>query len=236
MIKEALEYLLDLRRPSTIGFDGVAFTTEKLVPPPATHPLPVGLSTLTSLVSFVAENRDELELAELTAVVDSPTQVSLLGPPDTYGRRPEFAEVNATLPKIALNQFVERQAFHIALLSCFVQTAQRDELLKLVGNVEGGELRTVQDDGVSQQVVVAANLASKVREVVRPLFSLAPFSTFAELEQVERPFIFRLLDKDGAVYCGLFEADGGAWQNEARKRVAAFLTNGLKPSNVVTLW
>ena len=48
---------------------------------------------------------------------------------------------------------------------------------------------------------------------------LRPYRTFLEVEQPESEFLLRL-DEDGNV--GLFEADGGMWELEAKRRVAAY--------------
>lgn len=236
MLKEALDRLLDLARPEEIVVAGLPFIRGDYQKPPSTHPAPLEFATLSALVTFVTSNRDELDLTATTLVVDDERHAHLCGVPDPYGRRPVFAQAKAQVPDIPFGKFIDREEFHIVLLSRFVPGVEREELLRLVGNVEAGETRTVKDDGVSQEVVVQSNVAMKAREIVRPLFKLAPFSSFIEVDQVDRPFIFRLLEGPNGLKCALFEADGGAWRNVARERVAAFLRQNLSDVKVDVLW
>lgn len=242
MIREALEFLVhDVGTPVLVkpwapfGVDLQAATSE-LHLPPSLQPKTVEVSTLSSVVSYLAANRDELERKTLSVVVGSPVAVSILGIPDPYGRRPVFVTAKAETPSIVLDRFLGRETFHIQLLAMFEPGTDRDELLRLIGNLEAGEIRTVEDDGVSQQVVVKANLATKARETVRPIFRLAPYSSFTEVAQVERPFLLRLRDGSQGVECALFEADGGAWRIEARRRVAQRLTEGLTETSIPVLF
>lgn len=54
--------------------------------------------------------------------------------------------------------------------------------------------------------------------------SLRPFRTFLEVEQPVSEFLLRL-DDDGNV--GLFEADGGMWQQTAKASIAAYFEDKL---------
>jgi len=53
---------------------------------------------------------------------------------------------------------------------------------------------------------------------------LAPFRTFPEVIQPESKFIFRMQSGPQAA---LFEADGGAWRNEAMGRIKTYLEEQL---------
>jgi hypothetical protein len=53
---------------------------------------------------------------------------------------------------------------------------------------------------------------------------LAPYRTFPEIAQPESKFIFRMQTGPTAA---LFEADGGAWRNEAMGRIKAWLEEQL---------
>ncbi|KHO31340.1 hypothetical protein OR63_10900, partial [Clostridium tetani] len=83
----------------------------------------------------------------------------------------------------------------------------------------------VGDDGVSQAATIKTGVAS-VNEVKVPNpVVLAPFRTFPEIEQPESKFIFRMQSGPRAA---LFEADGGAWRNEAMIKIKAYLEEQLK--------
>ena len=86
-------------------------------------------------------------------------------------------------------------------------------------NVESVQL---SDDGITQQVVAkqGALLAADVK--VSPIYQLAPFRTFIEVEQPESEFLFRVSDKN---IFALYEADGGAWKIKAKANIRAFFAN-----------
>ena len=112
----------------------------------------------------------------------------------------------------------------IALKSKFVQTPELLELVKLLGSITEQNSAQVSDDGFSQNVVVRKGIALKDNRTINPIVKLKPYRTFAEIDQPESEFLLRL--SDGA-NVALYEADGGAWKLEARKRIADYLREAL---------
>lgn len=78
------------------------------------------------------------------------------------------------------------------------------------------------DDGISQKATVKTGIASKGDAIVPNPVKLQPYRTFHEVEQPMSEFIFRMKSDDG-VRCALFEADGGAWENVAMKKIKEYL-------------
>lgn len=73
--------------------------------------------------------------------------------------------------------------------------------------------------------------ALKEKGEIKPIVRLSPYRTFREIAQPESQFLLRIKTGDnGAVQAALFEADGGAWRNEARLRIAAYLKEHIKVS------
>lgn len=95
-------------------------------------------------------------------------------------------------------------------------------LLKFAGTVEAGTLVRYSDDGVSQKATIKNGIASKGDEIVPGVFTLTPYRTFLDVEQPASDFIFRMRE-NGDVKFAIFEADGGAWRNEARARIHTYL-------------
>ena len=126
--------------------------------------------------------------------------------------------------------------FVIALRSLFVQNEETATLLQLLKKVASVESVEVEDDGITQQVVTkqGAQLAQNVK--VSPIYKLAPFRTFIEVEQPESEFLFRLSDRTTFT---LYEADGGAWKIKAKANIRAFFekafTSEIAAGNVVIL-
>jgi len=88
-------------------------------------------------------------------------------------------------------------------------------------------VKTYGDDGVSQQATVKSGVTSVVDVKVPNPVLLKPFRTFAEAEQPESKFIFRLRKDDAGVTAALFEADGGAWKVQAIQNIADYLNEHL---------
>lgn len=117
------------------------------------------------------------------------------------------------------------ESFVIALRSLFVQNDNSANLLQLLKKVASVESVEVEDDGITQQVVAkqGAQLASNVK--VSPIYTLAPFRTFIEVEQPESEFLFRVSDRTTFT---LYEADGGAWKIKAKANIRAFFESAFK--------
>lgn len=85
---------------------------------------------------------------------------------------------------------------------------------------------TSEDNGITQTVAARQGVSLKSYVSVKPRVKLIPFRTFREVEQPASEFLLRV-DSDGEI--GLFEADGGAWQLEAKDNVASYFESALLP-------
>lgn len=52
---------------------------------------------------------------------------------------------------------------------------------------------------------------------------LRPYRTFAEIEQPESSYVFRIKDGDRGPAFKLVEADGGLWKNAVMKKIKEYL-------------
>ena len=119
----------------------------------------------------------------------------------------------------------------------FLEGTDRELLLKFAGTVEAGSVAQYGDDGVTQKATVKVGVASKADAVVPNPVTLTAYRTFVEVEQPCSRFIFRMKQNNiGNVTCGLFEADGGAWQIDAKESIRKFLEKELSDNlNIVIL-
>ncbi|TIH12775.1 hypothetical protein D0S45_17545 [Marinifilum sp. JC120] len=198
------------------------------------EPLPgiMEVSTLTSLVDYIAANKDNLDLESLIVHVDSPTSVrirsNLFG---EFKQREEYVRASPYLPDYDhfYGRKYAKEEFIPCLQSMFMENANRELLLTTLAHVrlEGGA--DLEDDGITQKVTVHTG-AVRVdqKELPNPL-KLIPFSTFPDVEQPERMFTFRLYP-DGS--CRLIEADGGAWRAIAARTVKEFLEKELETHEI----
>lgn len=99
-----------------------------------------------------------------------------------------------------------------------------DYLLDLLSRMSKDSGVTTRDNGVSQEVEARQGVSLKALVQVKPRVALRPFRTFLEVEQPESEFLLRL-DDDGNV--GLFEADGGMWQQTAKASITAYFEDKL---------
>lgn len=222
MIKEALEYIVGLKTPVITEIDGNTYSDKPLnrisyVPYAKT----IGMKTLTSLVEYIKANIDSMSERMIVHVI-SPTEVHLYSSLDADRKREYLVEVNAELPDFRFGSFIDHENFVIALQSKFVPNEDRDLVLKFAGTVEDGTVAEYGDDCVTQKATIKTGVASKADAVVPNPVNLIPYRTFLEVQQPASDFIFRMKSSCG-VQCAIFEADGGAWKNEAMSRIKNYL-------------
>ena len=193
------------------------------------YPVPIQLTTLTGLTDYIAfENLQSERENELILQVVSPTKVLLYSKLDYEQNRKHYVEVNADLPEIQFDTFLDQENFSISLKTIFVQPTDPEDdlnlLVKFAGTAEGSTLRAYTDDGFSQSVTVSDGVASKAQAVVPNPVKLRPYRTFLEVEQPESLFVFRMKEERG-MRCALFEADGGAWKYQAVQNIKRYLSD-----------
>lgn len=184
---------------------------------------PLVLNTLSGFVKYVQSNLDRQD-ESLIIHVKNESAVYLKGLIAGDGSREKLAVAQAIIPKFDFNYFMDTEEFNIALQSKFVPNDDRQILLQVVGNVSEENVKNTGDDGVSQAVTINQGVASKADVKVPNPVVLAPYRTFLEVEQPESQFIFRM--KDGP-RGAIFEADGGAWRNQAIVNIREYLKEQL---------
>ncbi|WP_252220162.1 hypothetical protein, partial [Clostridium sp. CMCC3678] len=158
--------------------------------------------------------------------VASHKRVDLYGPLNADREREGYLVAGAELPtNIRYESFLDTEQFNIMLQSSFADKGNKEALLKYTGLVRDEAVKTTGDDGISQKVTVKTGVASVAEAVVPNPVSLAPYRTFPEIEQPESKFIFRMKDGPRAA---IFEADGGAWRNEAILSIKEYLKKELE--------
>ncbi|MBZ0925318.1 hypothetical protein KWK93_012815, partial [Clostridioides difficile] len=156
------------RKIETKEINGITYTTDPLI---AVHPRPaeiVRLNTLDGLIEYIKSSVDsKLKSGKLMVQVASPKSVILYSELLESGKRDIYIESRALLPNINFDCPLDTEEFSIMLQSSFVDTKDRNLLLKVSGNVKETSVKTVQDDGVSQVVAMSTGVAS-VEDVILP--------------------------------------------------------------------
>lgn len=209
----------------------VAHDRAALVKPgPAAETLDV--YSLGALVEYVKANRDGLVLEKCVFHVVSPQIVTLRGPLDARTKHRETL-LRANAPNLTdnfLGKYMPHEEFIIGLLTRFVDTPTRADILKLIGNIKNERVSTSSDDGVTQTVSAKQGVVLSENVPIPNPLNLVPFRTFREVPQPDSLFVLRVNGAravHGLPEVGLFEADGGAWRLQAINSVAAHLLNRL---------
>ena len=214
MIKEALQYLVELGKAEEHTINGDTYSDKPLhridmYIPKANA---IEMHTLTSLVDYIKSDVDEMS-KKMIVEVASPTKVNLYSQLDYNRDREKLVSVSARVPEFSFNNFMDQEKFCINLQSKFIDDPQTDRslILKFAGTVEAGTVAEYGDDGITQKATVKTGIASKGDAIVPNPVKLRPYRTFLEVEQPISEFIFRMKqDKYDGINCAIFEADGGA--------------------------
>jgi hypothetical protein len=233
MIRAAIEKILEMAAPTEIMINGIDYTNRNIRPvsPPRTERL--DFKSLKGLCDAIKAEHSE-SIGELIVRVTRATQVDVFSFP--YGndhQRDYLYSCKAQLPVHDFGHFITLENMIIALRSKYVRTASLDEHIQLVGSIFEESSVVTSDDGISQNVAVRKGIALKANKTINPIVRLTPFRTFSDVEQPASDFLFRI--KEGGT-AALFEADGGAWENEARRNIAMFLRTELEElKDIITI-
>lgn len=223
MLKAAIEYLLDLKRPEVVEVEGQNFATIDLQRiKEQANVATLSVNTLTGLVDYIKSKFDRN--SDLMIQVKSPTEVLLFDSLDSTNDRRTFIKAEALLPQITFERFMDREKFQIMMQANFVNNIDKETVLQIVSNIVEDSGAEIKDNGLAQQVTVKKGVASIGYETIPGRVTLKPFRTFAEVPQPESEFILRL--KEGA-QVALFEADGGAWELNAIHNIKDYLSTEL---------
>ncbi|MBD5392969.1 MAG: hypothetical protein HDR71_01600 [Lachnospiraceae bacterium] len=240
MIKQAIDRILELAFPNINTINGRNFSDKKLVQIDAElRASSISMNTLTGLIDYIKGQKDFKEIPYIVQIV-SPIEVRLISSLDADRKREVLVEVTAEIPDFSYGRFIENEAFIIGVQSKFLdENAEKNDkpiVLQFAGNVKAGTVAEYGDTGVGQKATIKKGAVSMVEaEVPSPCF-LMPYRTFTEIPQPMSSFIFRVKDNERlGVEFALFEADGGAWKNEAKANIKEYLVEALKEFNNITV-
>lgn len=227
MIREALEYIVGLRKPVIEEIEGRKFSDKSLTV--ITEPLAPELevSTLSGLIKYVRSGFDTKDMNLLIHIV-SPTEVNVYDKLNKDKRRNVYIHARAELPQFEFDQFMDLEKMNIKLQSNFIPSETREVVLQIVGNVKEEAVKNYGDDGVTQTVTAKIGLELSAVKVPNPV-SLAPYRTFVEIEQPESKFVLRMREGGGDTpKAALFQADGGVWRIDAKTLIEEHLQNAFE--------
>jgi hypothetical protein len=223
----------DSVKTETIEVDGRLFTTRSVFQPPTElAPDVLIVHTLTGLVDYVNNiARIDPEAADKIKCVHvfGPDRIDVCGAlRGRHNQRYVYLSARYNAPSNGIGfhfgQFCDPETFTIALQSLFDDSGDVAKVLRLVGNMRSEQIRTSEDDGVTQVVGTKAGIVMKAQSDVPNPVILAPYRTFNEVEQPHSAYIFRVRENgDKPPLCALFCADGDAWKLAAIERIKQYL-------------
>ncbi|MFS0749544.1 hypothetical protein [Oceanobacillus sp. 1P07AA] len=223
MIREAIQYIVELGKTDIHYENGQSFSTGRLhlIEEPTASKLQV--RSLSGLVDYLKSDFDDD--GQIMIQVNSPTRVSAFKQLNSDRNREYLIDAEAMIPEFYFEEWYDPESFNIKLQSTFVKNEDRDIVLKVVGNIREEDVKSVGDNGVSQSVTAKVGIAQVGQvEVPNPVL-LKPYRTFVEVEQPASDFIFRM---QNGPRCAFFEADGGKWKLEAMRNIREYLEKELE--------
>ena len=217
-----------------ITIDNRRYTTAGLVPVKKPEPAAIAISTLTGLVEFFDKCEADTGADAPIVVIDGPQSVRVVSMLDEefQQRRCFLVAKNETRP-FPFGQYLDVDTFIVSMLSMFVQDEMTKTILQILGTLQDGTVLTFDDDGTSQKVTSKTGIARVGDTKVPNPVELAPFRSFPEIDQPASRFVLRMRSGSPMPTCALFEADGGAWRNEAISRIKAWIAGKLPEAGIL---
>ena len=222
MIKEALEYIVNLSAPHLEFRNGSHYADRALhrIPNELTAS-PLAVHTLSAVRDYIesgtdecAEDEDSLSRRFVIHVADY-ASVYLYRELNSDKARECLLEAELSAPTFPFGRWLGVEEFIINMQTHFVPTEVRDTLVQLISTVTTENGVSLADDGMTQRVTARSGI-SLVKQVSVPNpVVLAPYRTFTEVEQPKSPFVFRIRQTGDEVQAALFAADADAWKHEA---------------------
>lgn len=238
MIKEAIDYLLKLKRPETIKIDERDYATIDLQAIKEAECKPLTVYGLNSLINYIKGNPDQnIENIKIINIED-PLKVTVQS--STFGNFKQretylIADYSELTPFIKFGTYLSIEEFIIMLKSKFIVTEDLETIIKVVGNITDENVTNYNDDGITQKVTTKTGIARVGEVALPPKIKLRPFRTFVEVEQPESEFLLRARKGYEGIEFALFEADGGAWKKEAIKNIEKYLIDNLGETSITIL-
>lgn len=227
MLKDFLEQIISYVKAASpvikVG-ERDYFNVPGTAPSPILDPAPPAMkfNTLTGLVAWCKDHMGDNEGVYL--VVENPAQV--VAYPKVFGafkQRSPLAIANHVANKFPTGSFMDPENFIIAALTRFAPSAALSQVLLIVGNVTDEAVRTLKDDGVSQQVTARDGLVGLSNVVLPNPVNLVPYQVFPEITGPEMPFVFRGRKGHAGAEFALFDTSDSQWRVEANKRTVEWL-------------
>lgn len=224
-LKEALQYITGLKaesmEPKVLEINGDTYCDKELM---RYHRFPTAseleVNTLTAIVDYIKGKPEELRDTMILHVV-SPREVRLYSGLVDERKREHLLAASAIVNVFNFDKFYDQERFLIELQANFLETEDLRTIMQVSGNIKSGTTANYSDDGISQKTTIKSGVSLNDVIVPNPVV-LRPYRTFAEVEQPESNYVFRIKDIESGPAFKLVEADGGLWKNAAMKSIKEY--------------
>lgn len=232
MIKDFIKFLQDQKKEPIIEIKGKNYNVllnNEITPIKENYKVPIKTNTLTSIIDYISTNPDDLDIKELFIHIYDHSTVTLLSRiKGDFSERTEHIIANYDEPCKELNEFIGQERFIIKLATLFVPSDERDKIIKMISSVSENNIRTTEDNGISQTVTTKAGVSMLNEQKLPSVVSLWAFRTFTEVTQPKSLFLLRAKKGHESLSYALFEADGGEWKNTAISIIKEWLIDALE--------
>lgn len=223
--------IVENAQAKAVVVNGKGYSSAQLFNPP----LPIEpefpalqVHALDSLIGYIKENRDSIEFAGCQIQSQAQSAELISGPKGENRKRDVMVKAASGAPNHVFGQYQSLEDFRIYLMSQFRDTPDRETVLRFLARITDEVVKTSEDDGISQTVIVKSGIASHASATVPSPLQLAPIRTFIEVEQPIGSFIFRLKQiKDALPQAGLWELHTN-WKREAAVATKAYLDKAIE--------
>lgn len=233
MIKKALEYLIDLKKPESITIDDLDYKDQKyvLVNRPVVDA--IGLKSLSGLVDYI-HGPDGIKKDDAVIIADWNIVTLYSRIINPTRQRETIAESRAEAKQFDFGIWKNSAEFIIGLQSLFQRNADWEKVITIVSSVTSVKELTADDNGVNQNVQFKAGIQRKGEGSIGDRYTLTANRTFSEVQQPTTEFVLRLREKEGeGIQAALFEADNGVWEQDCRLNVKDYLKQKLPDFTVI---
>lgn len=224
ILADFVDKITDLSETKTFEIAGQHYSDKTLVriPPYVDRPSRIEVNSLDSICKLIRTEREKVGTTVMVRIKDARNVEVYTTYLDDFSRNSLYA-AKADVPDIRTG-FREHEQALIELRSLFMPNEGVTYLLDLLSRMSKENSVTSKDNGVTQSVEAKKGVSLLEYMEIRPRVFLQPFRTFLEVPQPESEFLLRV-GEEGEI--GLFEADGGVWQLEAKRNIADYFAKEL---------
>jgi hypothetical protein len=217
-----IQKIVEISQPGILEVADRPYSTKPIHPVFDPTPEAIKVATLTAIADYVTKIAPEDPVTFLH--VSGPRCVQFLSILDEkWMTRKNFVIAEHIGDPFSFNSYMDVESFIVGLQADFMETSDRELILRLASNLSSNLNVTLSDDGIAQKVTVNKGV-SMVEAVTPPRrVKLRPFRTFLEVEQPESEFILRIQAGDKTPRIALFTADGGGWKLTAMQSIKDWL-------------